>query len=33
MARENEGRRKLFNKYSTQHEVSGAGMFHVFVYI
>ena len=33
MAKKNERRRKLSNKYSTQHEVSGAGMFHVFVYI
>ena len=33
MKKKNERRRKLSNKYSTQNDVSGAGMFHVFVYI
>ena len=33
MAKKNERRRKLSNKYSTQNDVIGAGMFYVYVYI
>ena len=33
MAKKNERRRKLSNKYSTQNDVNEAGMFYVYVYI
>ena len=33
MAKKNERRRKLSNKYSTQNDVIGAGMFYVYAYI
>ena len=33
MAKKNERRRKLSNKYSTQNDVIGAGIFYVYVYI
>ena len=33
MAKKNERRRKLSNKYSTQNDVTGAGMFYVYDYI
>ena len=33
MAKKNERRRKLSNKYSTQNDVIGAGMFYVYDYI
>ena len=33
MAKKNERRRKLSNKYSTQNDVIEAGMFDVYVYI
>ena len=33
MAKKNERRRKLSNKYSTQNDIIVAGMFHMHVYI
>ena len=33
MEQEDERRRKLSNKYSTQNDVIGAGTFYVYVYI
>ena len=33
MAKKNERRRKLSNKYSTQNDIIGAVMLHVHVYI
>ena len=33
MTKKNEGKRQLSNKYSTQNDIIGAGMFHLHVYI
>ena len=33
MTKKNERRNKSSNKYSTQNDIIGAGMFHVHVYI
>ena len=33
MAKKNDRRRKLSNKYSTQNDIIGAGMLHGYVYI
>ena len=33
MAKKNDRRRKLSNKYSTQNDVIGVGTFYVYVYI